>query len=216
VTSPHATHADALKPAYHSLKKLEGQIAAVQISMRDVQSALAGSAEHRRAPSGLPCRRSRILRARRCEQGLLAELDTRLDEPRIVGHVQQAIASAPFTPTRIPTSSSRKPVPQRFLQTVAEGDPARRVFRDHDPIKQNLATPIDFASGAVDTRPQFPRKVLARRAIRPAVIQRFYEPLQRHYDALLQRVVVPLQRLVEPLITAGRIARVAPAPLRGS
>jgi hypothetical protein len=155
---------DALKPAYHSLKKLEGQIAAVQSQLRDVQSALAGFARAigaRRAD----CPAGEVdPPARRCEQGTTG--GARYATRRIRGLSGTCSRQSHQHPSHRPVSPHhrRQTCSPRFLQTAAEGDPAGGVFRDHDPIKQNLRTPIDFGPALSIRVLNFLEEVLARRA----------------------------------------------------
>src|SRR6185436_10866450 len=83
--------------------------------------------------------------------------------------------------------------------------PPAAFFGDHDPIKQNLRTPIDFGPALSIRVLNFLEEVLARRAIRPAVIQKFYEPLQRHYDALFGPAFRERANQLPQSVSGGRV-----------
>lgn len=175
---------DALKPVQHNLKKLLHQLTAVQNQLQQVETTLAACAEQSARAERIGLQTKSMLRLNDAHRGLVAQLDTLLDEPRIVAHVQQAIAVAPLQTDPYPHIVVEDLFPADFYKLLRQAIPPPAFFGDHDLIKQNLRTPIEFGPALSIRVLNFLEEALARRAIRPAVIQKFHEPLQRHYDAI--------------------------------
>src|SRR6266536_3026918 len=87
---------DALKPVHHDVRKLQHQLDAVQRQLRDTLATLAAFTEQAARAERIGLQAKSMLRLDEAHRDLVAQLDTVLDEPRIIAHVEQAIAAAPL------------------------------------------------------------------------------------------------------------------------
>ena len=137
-----------------------------------------------RAPSKRPNRSSTRCRLNESHADDLARLDTVLDEERITAHVRKAIAAAPLQIDPFPHIVVERLFPVDVYKLLLKSIPPPAFFSDRDPLKQNLRI-ADGVWPELSVRVLgFLEEVIARRAIRPAVLEKFHEPLQRHYDTI--------------------------------
>ena len=113
----------------------------------------------------------------------LAALPALLDPPRIVAHVRAAIDRTPLEVDPFPHIVVDSVLPLEVYKLLLRAIPPTTFFGGQAP-KHNLRVPID-AGPALSCRVwQFVDTIVAREAIIPAVLHKFREPIQRHYDTI--------------------------------
>lgn len=117
----------------------------------------------------------------RTQQPDLSALPTLLDDRRIGEHVAGAIASAPLIADPYEHIVVERLLPDDVYELLLRAIPAAEFFDDHDRIKQNLTFPMEYGPALTASVWGYFDDVIARTMIRPAVLEKFHEPLQRHF-----------------------------------
>jgi hypothetical protein len=138
-------------------------------------------------------------------RALIAELPRLLDEERIARHARAAIARAPLVHAPFAHVVIEDVLPQDAYDLLIKAIPPVVFFNDRDPIKQNLRFPIPFGPTLTDRVWGFFDDVIARRVIRPAVLERFHEPLQGHFDSVFGPVLRERANQLPQSVTGGRL-----------
>ena len=107
-----------------------------------------------------------------------------LGERQIQTHVGQAIGAAELRSDPFDHIVVEKVLPTAFYDLLIAAIPPAVFFDDHDPIKQNLVFPIAFGPALTIVVWNFVDAIIARWGIQPAVLEKFHEPLQGHYDTI--------------------------------
>ena len=114
----------------------------------------------------------------------IADLPDLLNEQHIRAHVTSAINAAELRAEPLEHIVVEQILPPPVYDLPIAAMPPAVFFDDRDPIKRNLVFPIRFG-------PTLPREVwntvdsmIARRCIQPAVLDKFHQPLQDHYDTI--------------------------------
>lgn len=168
---------DAIKPLRDEIQRMERQVA--QLDTRLVELAEQSARAERTATQV-----KYTLRLNESQGDHIASLNTVLDEARITSHVRKAIAAAPLQLDPFPHIVVDRLLPVDVYKLLLKAIPPPAFFSDRDPIKQNLRIPIGFGPELSVRVLDFLEEVIARRVIRPAVLERFHEPLQGHYDTI--------------------------------
>ena len=169
------------------------------------ETTIAGLAEQSARADRIASQAKSILRLNDSHRDLLARVDAMLDETRIIAHVEQAIAAAPLHTDPYPHIVVENLLPKDFYDLLRKAIPPPAFFGDLDPIKQNLRTPMEFGPELSVKVLGFLDDVIARRAIPPAVIRKFDDPLQKHYDVIFGRAFRDRAKRMAQSVSAGRV-----------
>lgn len=145
------------------------------------------------------------LRLNETHAGEIARLDALLDESRISEHVRKAIAAAPLHTEPFPHAVIERLLPVDVYKVLLKAIPPPAFFGDRDPIKQNLRTPMEFGPELSVRVLGFLEEVIARRAIRPAVLDKFHDHLERHYDTIFGRPFRERAARLPQSVSGGRV-----------
>jgi hypothetical protein len=118
------------------------------------------------------------------ERPLLARLPHVLDEPRIADHVRRAVAAAPLVTEPYEHVIVDRVLPGDVYELLVQALPPEAFFDDRDPIKQDLTFPMACGPALSVGVWEYVDQVIAPRVIRPAVLNRFAEPLRRHFEGM--------------------------------
>jgi hypothetical protein len=168
---------EAMKPLRKELRRLAGQVEALQAQLQDTA---VRAARGDRSSSQLRL----IMELNDQQRAQLAAVPAMLDERQIQAHVARAIDGAALRAEPLDHIVVEDVLPQPLYDLLISAIPPAVFFDDHDPIKPNLALPITFGPALTTAVWNFVDAVIARRAIQPAVLEKFHEPLQRHYDTV--------------------------------
>ncbi len=146
-----------------------------------------------------------ILRLDDAHHELIGQLETLLDEPSITAHVQHAIAGATLHSDPFPHIVVEQLFPGEFYKLLRKAIPPAVFFGEQDPIKQNLRLPIDFGPALSVRVLNFLDDAVARRAIHPAVIDKFAAPLQQYFEMLFGPELGVRARQLPQSVTGGRV-----------
>ena len=196
---------EALKPVQRDLRALQNQLAAIQKQLLHVETTLAALTEQSARGERIALQAKSMLRLDHAHRDLVAQLDTLLDEPTIAEHVQQAIAGAALQTDPCPHIVVEELFPPAFYKLLRKAIPPPAFFGDQDPIKQNLRMPIEFGPALSVSVLNFVDEVIVREVIRPAVIEKFHEPLQRHYDVIFGSGFRERANNISQSVSAGRV-----------
>jgi hypothetical protein len=166
---------EAMKPLRKELRRLAKDVEALQVTL---QEAAVRAARGDRASSQLRL----MLELNEQQRDRVAALPDLLDERRIQAHVARAIAAAPIQFEPFEHIVVDEVLPPALYDLLLSAIPPEPFFQDHDRIKQDMHFPITFGPALGTTVWNFVDAVLARRAIQPAVLEKFHEPLQGHFD----------------------------------
>lgn len=106
-----------------------------------------------------------------------------LDKAATFEHVRAAIGRAPLETDPFPHIVIENLLPAGIYKLLLRAIPPTAFFGG-DAIKQNLRVPIDEAPALTCRVWEFIDEVVAREAIIPAVLEKFREPLEHHYDTI--------------------------------
>src|SRR5688572_18333796 len=168
---------EALKPLRKELRRLSRDVEALQAALQDTARR---AARGDRASAQLRL----MLELNAQQRDRVAALPDLLDEERIKAHVARAIAGAELQREPFEHIVVDGILPPSLYELLLSAMPPEPFFQDHDPIKQDMHFPITFGPTLATTVWNFVDGVLARRVIQPAVLERFHEPLQGHFDTV--------------------------------
>ncbi len=189
---------EALKPLRKKVRRLTSELEAVRAALQDAAVRAARADRH-----AAQIRSIMELNEQQHEQ--LAGLPALLDERQIQAHVAQAISAAELHSEPFEYLVAEEMLPSAVYDLLLAAMPPAVFFDDRDPIKRNLVFPITFA-------PALPSKVwnvvdamVARRCIQPAVLEKFHQPLQDHYDTIFGSAFRAQANALSKLSSGGRL-----------
>jgi hypothetical protein len=159
------------------LRRLQQQVNELQATVKTLSDEVARSArrtQQARTVSQLDT----------SQRQLLEKAEALLDEAGIVAHVRKAVAETRLETDPFPHVVVEKLLPTAMYKLLLKAIPPPVFFSDRDPIKQNLRMPLESGPALTVRVLNFLEEVIARQAIRPAVLDKFHDPLQRHYDTI--------------------------------
>jgi hypothetical protein len=168
---------DALKPVRKDVRLLLNQMAAIEASLERTRQ-LAARADRTAAQVKLAAVLNRE------QHHTIARVGDLLDSTRVANHVRAAIESAPLLLEPYEHMVVDRLLPPDVYDLLIDAIPPEPFFDDHDPIKRNLRLPMELGPTLSAVAWGFFDDAVTRQMIRPAVLNRFHEPLLRHYDAL--------------------------------
>jgi hypothetical protein len=141
----------------------------------------------------------------RRQQSEIDRLPALLDEERIAAHVQRAMAAAPLLTDPYEHAIVERVLPDPVYELLVRAIPPPEFFNDRDRIKQNLAFPMELGPTLSAVAWQYMDDVIARRLIRPVVLEKFHEPLQRHFASMFGPAFVDRANALPPSAHGGRL-----------
>jgi hypothetical protein len=168
---------DALKPVRKDVRLLLNRLEGLEASLADAR-ARAERADRVAAQVKLAAVLDRQ------QSRTLARAGELLEPARIARHVRAAIDSAAMILEPYEHIVVDALLPQDVYDLLIEAIPPEPFFDDHDPIKRNLRFPMDLGPMLSATVWGFFDQVVTDQMIRPAVLERFRDPLHRYYDSL--------------------------------
>src|SRR5688572_6819358 len=167
----------ALAPLRAELRRLTREVGEIRVAL-DETAARAARSERTSIQLRL------IHELDEQQRDLIDLLPTLLNVDCIGAHIRQAIASAPVRSDPFEHVVVEDVLPGPLYDLLLTALPPAVFFHDRDPIKQNLAFPMVFGPLLSLRVWNFVDEVIAGHMIRPAVLRKFHEPLQRHYDVI--------------------------------
>jgi hypothetical protein len=168
---------EALKPVRKDVRRLAAEVDELRGTLR--HTALR-AARGDRASAQIRA----VMELNEAQRDRLVDLPALLDQQRLMAHVSRAINTAELHTEPFEHIVVDQILPPDVYDLLLSAIPPTVFFDDHDPIKPNLVFPFTFGPtfctdvwNAVDT-------MIARRCIQPAVLDKFHQPLQDHYDAV--------------------------------
>ena len=128
-----------------------------------------------------------------------------LNEERIAEHVRRAVAAAPVLTDPYEHAIVERVLPDAVYDLLLRAIPPAEFFHDRDPIKQNLSFPMDFGPTLSAVAWEYMDDVIARQVIRPAVLKKFHEPLQRLFASLFGTALVDRANSLPQSVHGGRL-----------
>jgi hypothetical protein len=146
-----------------------------------------------------------VLRLNQRQRRDVERLSEILDPVAITQAVRDAIMAAPLETNPFPHIVVRPLLPEPVYRALLRGIPPVAFFGARDPIKQNLRIPIEFAPELSERVWRFVDEVIARDAIRPAVLEKFREPLRHHYATLFGEAFRDRAAALPQAVSGGRV-----------
>ena len=168
---------EAMKPLRKELRRLARDVEALQATL---QEAATRAARGDRVSAQVRV----MLELNEQQRERIAALPEHLDEGRIRAHVARAIAATPLQFEPFEHIVVDEILPPALYDLLISALPPEPFFQDHDPIKQDMHFPITFGPTLATTVWNFVDGVLARRVIQPAMLEKFHERLQGHFDTV--------------------------------
>ena len=199
---------EAMKPIRKEIRRLSREVEALQAELRETSERAARGDRY-----ASQLRLCHELDAQQRDQ--LTALPALLDESRIKAHVSHAIRTADMRTDPFEHIVVEEVLPPTVYDLLCAAIPPEVFFHDRDPIKLNIAFPVTFGPALGTHVWNFVDGVIAARMIQPAVIERFYEPLQHHYDTIFGPSFRAQANALPHLPGSGRLMlrrRVSPRP----
>jgi hypothetical protein len=167
-----------------TLKPLRKEVRRLARDVEQLEAALRRTAERAARGDRQAAQVKWTLMLDAAQQDAAARLDAALDPCRIAAHVTRAIADATLATDPFEHIVVERLLPDDVYEALLHAIPPAAFFSDTDPVKQDLPIPMEFGPAYHMRVWSFVDAVLARRIITAAVMARFHEPLQQHYDVV--------------------------------
>ena len=141
----------------------------------------------------------------RRQQDEVARIPEILQGERIAEHVRRAIAAAPMQADPYEHIVVERVLPDDVYELLMRAIPPVEFFDNRDPIKQNLTFPIEVAPALSTLAWEYMDTVIARTVIRPAVLEKFHAPLQRHFALVFGEAFVERANAMPESAHGGRL-----------
>lgn len=141
----------------------------------------------------------------RTQHSDIACLPTLLDDRRIGEHVSRAIASAPLASDPYEHIVVERLLPDDVYDLLLRAIPPAEFFDDHDRIKQNLTFPMEYGPALAAKVWSYFDDMIARTMIRPAVLEKFHEPLQAHFATVFGAEFIDRANALPQAASGGRL-----------
>jgi hypothetical protein len=189
---------EAMKPARKELRRLAREV--------DQLRTLLEETSVRAARGDRIAAQLRVIAELNEEQRQrLASLPTLLDREELTASIGRAIAGATMRADPFHHVVLEQVLPPRVYDLLLEALPPTVFFSDHDPVKQDLPLPLTFGPRLATTVWNFVDDTLARQLIQPAVLRKFHEPLQQHYETVFGSEFVERANQLPQLPSGGRL-----------
>lgn len=168
---------DATEPMRNEVRQLRRDIDRLQAGVEEIAERAA-----RGDRTAAQLQATFLLNERHGDR--LATLPALLDESRIGTHVRAAVAAAPLHTDPYEHCVVEGVLPDDVYRVLIESIPPQPFFTEHDVVKRDLALPLEFGPALASRVWNFMDQVVAQRVLRPAIMEKFDEPLQRHYGVI--------------------------------
>jgi hypothetical protein len=128
-----------------------------------------------------------------------------LESTRVAAHVRAAIASTPLVLEPYEHMVVEDLLPPDVYALLIDAIPPEPFFDDHDAVKRNLRFPMDLGPALSATAWGFFDDVVTGQMIRPAVLERFADPLRRHYDSIFGAEYCERATAIPHQVNSGRL-----------
>ena len=189
---------DASAPLTSELRALAAEIQRLRHVVEESAASVAAVERH--------AEQTRlVLRLNQRQRKDVERLPAVLDPEAVTQAVRNAIARAPLQSDPFPHILVEPLLPDAAYRALLRGIPPVAFFGARDPIKQNLRIPIEFAPDLSERVWRFVDEVIARDAIRPAVLEKFAEPLGCHYADLFGEALRDRAAALPQAVSGGRV-----------
>ena len=185
-------------PMKEDIRRLQKNVDSLKTGLKELSEQV--EAAERRTQ-----RTNETTRLNGSQAALLQRAEAQLDEDMIVAHVRAAIAAAPLQLDPYPHAVVERLLPESVYGLLLKAIPPPVFFGARDPIKQNLRLPIDSGPALTLRVLNFLEEVIAQQAIRPAVLDKFQDHLQHHYDALFGPAFRARASAIPQAVSGGRL-----------
>lgn len=162
---------------HEALERLTKQVARLEDAQRS-----ATELAHRADRTSAQLKLMALLDRR--QQADIERLPTLLDEQHIAEHTRRAVAAAPLLIDPYEHIIVDRVLPDAVYELLVRAIPPVEFFSDRDRIKQDLTFPMELGPVLSATVWDYMDDIIARQVIRPAVLEKFREPLQRHFESM--------------------------------
>jgi len=189
---------EALKPLRKEVRRLTAELEALRATLQDTAV---------RAARGDRCAAQirYIMELNEQQREQLASLPALLDEQHMQAHVTRAIQAAELRREPFEHIVVEQILPPAVYDLLIAALPPTVFFDDHDPIKPNLVFPISFGPTLASETWNTVDAMIARRCIQPAVLDKFHQPLQGHYDTIFGPAFRRQANALPKLSSGGRL-----------
>jgi hypothetical protein len=180
------------------LQRLTKQVARLEDAQRSA-TALAHRADRTSAQLKL------IALLDRRQRADIERLPALLDEQRIAEHTRRAVAAAPLLVDPYEHIIVDRVLPDAVYELLVRAIPPVEFFTDRDRIKQDLTFPMELGPALSAMMWEYMDNVIARQVIRPAVLEKFQAPLQRHFESVFGTAFVERASSLPQAVHGGRL-----------
>jgi hypothetical protein len=185
---------EALKPVRKDVRELARRLEGLEALLRETAESA------RRAD-----RIALVEVLDRRQRARVADLPRLLDAAGVARHVRAAIDAAPLLTTPYEHMVVEDVLPRETYDLLLEAIPPEVYFDGADRIKRNLRFPMEVGPALSADAWGFFDAVIARQVIRPAVLERFRGPLDRHFDSMFGPAFRERAHALPQAVSGGRL-----------
>jgi hypothetical protein len=189
---------EALKPLRKDVRRLTAEVDTLRTALQDTAIR---AARGDRSAAQIRC----IMELNELQREQVVDLPGVLDEQHIRAHVTDAINAAELRSEPFDHIIVEQVLPPAVYELLITTMPPAVFFDDHDPIKRNLVFPIAFGPTLSNEVWNAVDSLIARRCIQPAVLDKFHQPLQDHYDTIFGPAFRSQANALPKLSSGGRL-----------
>lgn len=188
-----------------AIKLLRKDLRRLTKRLEDLEAAQQEAAEVMRRADRTSAQLKLVSVLNRRHQQEVERLPEVLDEACIAEHVRCAIAAAPLLTDPYEHIIVEQVLPDAVYELLMRAIPPVEFFNDRDLIKQNVTFPMEVGPTFSVMAWEYMDDVIARRMIRPVVLEKFHEPLQRHFEAVFGTAFLERANALPQSVHGGRL-----------
>lgn len=139
------------------------------------------------------------------QQNDIERLAAVLDEARIAEHVRRAVDAARLLTDPYEHIVIERLLPDDAYELLIRAIPPSEFFDDRDRIKQNLTFPMEYGPTLAVSVWGYMDDVIAKRIVRPAVFDKFHQPLQAHFRSVFGAEFLDRANALPQAASGGRL-----------
>lgn len=200
-----AIHPRALVKNVARLDSLADSTRELRRAVREIQETLSQLASQTTA---LNIRTEQLLTLHREDtrnRARMARLERLLDVEHISAHVRDAVNRSELFEDPFPHVVVTDLLPPKIYDVVVDAIPPRVFFQERPVNRQQLSVPLEFAPQYSIAVWQFLTETIVRRAIGPALVDRFRQPLAQYLTTLCPSVESVCDAGITFTVSDGRI-----------
>ena len=207
---PHAALASLQAEVRRLSKHVEQLKEAQRNTVEQLKEAQRSALEQVRSVGTTATQLKLVSVLNRRHQQEIEALPTLLNESRIAEHVRRAVGGASLIADPYEHIVVEGVLPDDVYDLLIRAIPPVEFFDNRERFKQDLTFPMEYGPTLSAAVWGFMDDVVARRIVRPAVLEKFHDPLQNHFASMFGAAFVAQANALPQSASGGRLMRRRP------